>query len=122
MASISADGTAEGLGCRTGDRCIFHNVMYDIQEFRPDKDLDGRLDFQIAFGGNTEERKDAPAGWKVVFNNLKLTGPQRYEGTIYTSWWGERPVKLINYGVLTAKELQQYPDLQTQQYFTSLPR
>lgn len=123
MASISADGSVDSLGCKTGDRCIFHNVMYDIQKFTPDKTLDGRLDFHISFGDNTKERNhDAPTGWTVGFNNLKLTGPQRYEGTIYTSWWGERPVKLINYTVLTANELQQYPDLQTNQYFTSLPR
>jgi hypothetical protein len=122
MASISSGGGVDSLSCKTSDRCIFQDVMYDVQKFMPDKEFDGRLDFKIEFGDNTKERKDAPRGWTVVFKNVMLKGPQRYEGTIHTSWWGDRPVKLINYTVLTSKELQQFPDLQTNHYFTSRPR
>lgn len=123
MATINDDGAADKISCNTGDRCVFQDVMYDTQDFIPDKSLDGRLDFTIRFGDNTAERRaDAPDGWAVTFQGLIPEAPRRYSGRILTSWWGERPVKLMNYSTLTAKERRQYPDLMTSRYYKSMPR
>ncbi len=34
-----------------------------------------------------------------------------FEGTVKTSWWGERKVKVLNYTTLTPDEYKKYPDL-----------
>jgi len=108
MADIQASGTGKELKAQdaaTADRCIFQDVMYDIQKFTPDTTDDGKLDFDIAFGNNTAERWDAPNGWTVQFENLVPTAKGRFKGTIATSWWGRRDVILINYPELTMKEI-----------------
>lgn len=124
MAKITDDGAADEIrDNETSDRCIFQDIMYDIQKFIPDKSPDGRLDFSIKFGDNTVERAhDAPYGWTVTFKGLTPAGPKRYVGTINTSWWGDRPVQLMNYTTLTEEELSRYPDLMTNRYWKSMPR
>lgn len=123
-ANLTADGTTEVKdGSKsekfTAGRCVFGPCMYDIQKFQPDVDYDGRLNFTIKFGVNTVERKDAVDGWSVEFISLMTVArPKSFEGTIKTSWWGERKVKLINYSTLTAEEIKRYPDLIAPYYKT----
>jgi hypothetical protein len=122
MADIQATGTGKDLKTQdamTADRCIFQDVMYDIQKFTPDTSADGKLDFDIAFGNNTAERRDAPNGWTVQFESLVPIAKGRFKGTILTSWWGRRDVILINYPQLTKKEQQTYPDMMTHHYYKS---
>ena len=120
--NLTADGTTEIKGDTekfTAGRCVFGPCMYDIQKFQPDVDYDGKLNFTINFGVNTAERRDAPDGWSVDFINLVTgTRPKSFEGTIKTSWWGERKVKIINYSTLTPDELRRYPDLIAPYYKT----
>ncbi|VBB17665.1 hypothetical protein YASMINEVIRUS_128 [Yasminevirus sp. GU-2018] len=108
LASISGDGDSHVTTDK--GRCIFQDCMYDIQQFKEDTTYDGKLDFAIAFGRGTKERKDAPAGWTVQFKDL-IRVDNQYVGKIVTSWWGERNVKLINYSTLDEQAKKRYPDL-----------
>jgi hypothetical protein len=122
MASISPDGTVCQQKAKAGDRCIFQDLMYDIQEFVPDSSTDGKLDFTIKFGDNTVERRDTPEGWTVTFKGLLPDRKGGFKGTIYTSWWGDRKVQVLNYAKLAPAQRQQYPDLVTENYYRSRPR
>ena len=110
---IKTDGSVSNWENFTAGKCVFSQNMYDIQSFKPDTDNDGNLNFSIKFGMKTRERLDAPDGWSVEFVNLTKSSArnQSFEGTMKTSWWGERKVKLINYTCLTPDEYTKYPDL-----------
>jgi len=115
---ITSDGTAEMKPMKDSGKCIFQGVMYDIQEFIPDEDCDGKLAFKIKFGANTEERsEDCPQGWEVEFKDLVGTS-KKYEGIINTSWWGDRKVVLKSFKSLTSEEREKYPDFVATHYKT----
>ena len=131
LANIQTSGTVkvDGRAARdpaTGGRCIFSHVMYDIQDFVPDDDADGKLSFVLKFGVNTKEReKDAPNGWTITFKDLTPdpnggTFPDKYVGTCNCSWWGDRPVEVISYMSLTTEEQAKFPDL-IAKYYKSRP-
>ena len=120
LGDINGDGVATDNSESWG-RCIFQNVMYDINRFIPDNTYDGSLDFELMFGRNTKQRTDAPKGWVVQFKKLKINPEDgNYVGKIYTSWWGDKPVQLIPYSRLNEEQKRKYPDLKAQ-YFKSLP-
>ena len=58
----------------------------------------------------------------MCFKGLTMTGQGCYSGIIKTSWWGNRPVKLLNYTTLSPKQKREYPDLVTDLYYQSRPR
>lgn len=116
VATITKGGSALSSGAKEGDTCIFQDVMYDIQDFKPDYDDDGLLDFSIKFGKNTRERRDAKDGWVVAFKNLKEVDG-RWEGTIRTSWWGDLPVRLFSYASLSKEMQAKLPDFIVSKYF-----
>jgi hypothetical protein len=109
FADISADGSVTSQ-VKHG-KAIFQDSMYDIQQFTGDKDDDGKLDFKFTFGKNTKERPMCPNGWEVQFRGLEKTGSDSYQGRIYTSWWGERKVRLKSYLSLSEEERKKYPDM-----------
>ncbi len=123
LADITGDGDA-GQKQKRDDgsafigRCIFSSVMYDINNFVPDTDYDGKLNFEIGFGARTVQRKsDAPNGWTVKFLDLVLDQEtRRYKGKVNTSWWGDKSVTLIPYGQMSASERSKFPDLVAEYY------
>jgi len=113
LADISDDGTMRAK-IRRG-RCVFNQVMYDIQDFVPQAKGDGRLEFELKFGINTRERRDVPQGWKISFS-VAPSGGGRFEGTCNSSWWGTRNVELIQYESLSEDEQRRFPDLIAKYY------
>jgi hypothetical protein len=109
FADISSDGAVTSQ-VKHG-KAIFQDSMYDIQEFTADTADDGKLDFKFNFGKNTKERRECPDGWEVQFRSLEKTGADSYQGRIYTSWWGERNVRLKSYISLSDEERKKYPDM-----------
>jgi hypothetical protein len=124
LANIQNTGTvAEDSGAAAsadGGRCIFSSCMYDIQDFTPDTDVDGKLTFALKFGLNTAERKDVSGGWTINFKELAPGPDGSFAGTCSCSWWGERNVRVLPYMTLTPEQMAKYPDL-IAKYYKTLP-
>ncbi len=106
-ANLQRDGRSQ-MGSTT--RCIFQSVSYDINEFVEDTTRDGFVELCLVFGKRTAKRPDAPGGWKIAFK-VRHINDYRYEGKIWTSWWGVRNVVLLRYDHLSIEQQRRYPDL-----------
>eukprot|EP00930_Biecheleria_cincta_P096047 TRINITY_DN87922_c0_g1_i1.p1 TRINITY_DN87922_c0_g1~~TRINITY_DN87922_c0_g1_i1.p1 ORF type:complete len:397 (-),score=37.23 TRINITY_DN87922_c0_g1_i1:260-1372(-) len=110
-----ADITPGKVAAKRGGRCVFESVMYDIQEFVPIGFGHGRVEFELRFGINTSERKDASSGWSITF--CLLPGDDRsFVGTLECSFWGNRKVSLLPVSSLSSSELAQFPGLVGKHY------
>ena len=121
-ADVEARGTQV-----LGHHIVFENVIYDIQSCEYDF-VDGvELKFEIKFGSNTEERKDVPKGWYVIFEELVAShneeGHRKYHGHVHVSWWGgaRRRVILHKYLDLSHHEHHKFPGLDAKHHDKSFP-
>jgi len=112
----SRDGIRSKTSQRSG-RCIFDDVMYDLQKFEPDYKDDGMIIFTLTFGVNTEERKNAPRGWNIDFQ-VRSREKGGYIGTCSTSWWGSRDVTILPYSSVSDEERAKFPDPVAKYYKT----
>mmetsp|Transcript_83226 Transcript_83226/g.147042 ORF Transcript_83226/g.147042 Transcript_83226/m.147042 type:complete len:409 (+) Transcript_83226:102-1328(+) len=118
LADLSAP--AGGMRSRTSQRkgrCIFDDVMYDLQQFEPEYREGGAVCFALQFGVNTAERKNAPKGWQIEF---QVCPHERggFVGTCSTSWWGLRDVVILPYASVSEEERSKFPDPVAKYYKT----